>query len=205
VTSSAAPLIAALAELDPAGAAWVAEQLEVGADPLRLRLAFARAGRQLGDPRHVDLGRAALVVNAFEHADDPALVEQLYRSGEIGEQHSVLRMLVQLPGPERFTSLAIEACRTNARPVFAAIACDNPFAAAHFPEPAFNQLVLKTLFLGLPAAAIVGLAERASVELRRMVEGYASERRAAGRSVPSDVELILAVCPPAVRDSGDPS
>lgn len=205
MTSSAAPLIAKLAEFDTTGAAWVSEQLEACADPLRLRVAFARAARALGDPRSVDLGRAALVASAFERTEDPALVEQLYRSGELGEQRSVLRMLGQLPQPERFTSLAIEACRTNARSVFAAIACDNSFAATHFPEPAFNQLVLKTLFLGLPVATIVGLADRASPELRRMVEGYASERRAAGRSVSSDVDLILAACPPAARAPGDPS
>ncbi len=194
--------LAELAELDPVGAAWVVEQLEACVDPMRLRIAFARAARKLGDPLLVDLGRAVLVSSAFERAGDPewglGLVEQLYRSGELGEQRSVLRMLARLPGPERFTSLAIEACRTNARPVFAAIASNNPFAATYFPEPAFNQLVLKTLVLGLPAAAIVGLGDRANAELRRMVEGHASERRAAGRSVASDVELVLAACPAGV-------
>lgn len=195
VTSFAAPLTAALAELDPVGAAWVGEQVEVCADPLRLRVAFARAARKLSEPGALDLGRTALVVGALERADEPALVEQLYRAGELGEQCSVLRMLARLPGPERFTGLAIEACRTNVRSVFEAIACANPFAAAHFPQPAFNQLVLKTLFLGLPAGAIVGLADRSSAELRRMVEGFASERRAAGRDISSDVDLVLATCP----------
>lgn len=197
MTASARPLVVELAEIDPTGAQWVGEQLGDCADPTRMRVAFARAARKLAGPRALELGRTALVLAALDAADDPALVEGLLRTGELGEQQSVMRMLPRLPGPERFVSLAIEACRTNARSVLAAIANDNPFPAAHLPDPAFNQMVLKVLFVGLPAAAIVGLARRATPELRRMVEGYASERRAAGRSVPSDVDVVLAACPAA--------
>lgn len=201
MTSTAQSLLAELATLDPTGAAWLGEQLDACADPQRLRVAFARAARRLGPPRALALGRTALVLAALAHTDDAALVEQLYRTGELGEQQSVLRMLSQLPGPQRFTSLAIEACRSNAQPVLAAITLDNPFPAAWLPDPAFAQLVLKAVFVGLPVAGIVGLPARASAALRDMAEGYASERRAAGRSVPSDIDVILALCPPA----GDPS
>lgn len=196
MSATAQPLLAELAELDPAGAAWIGEQLRSSDDPRHLRVAFARAARKLAQPRPLELGRLALVLAALEHADDPTLVERLYRTGELGEQQSVLRMLPRLPGPQRFTMLAIEACRSNARPVFAAIASDNPFPAAWFPDPAFGQLVLKALFVGLPVASIVGLPARATAALRDMVQGYASERRAAGRPVPDDVDVIAALCPP---------
>ena len=46
----------------------------------------------------------------------------------------------------------------NVLDVFAAIACDNPYPAALFPEPHFNQLVLKALFLALPLARVARLA-----------------------------------------------
>jgi hypothetical protein len=36
-----------------------------------------------------------------------------------------------------------------------------------------------------------GLAERTTPELVRMVEAYASERRAAGRPVPDDAKLVI--------------
>jgi hypothetical protein len=75
--------------------------------------------------------------------------------------------------------------------VFRAIACDNPYPAAHFPEASFNQMVLKAVFVGAPVSRIVGLSRRATPELRRMAEDYASERRAAGRAVPEDVTLVL--------------
>jgi hypothetical protein len=211
VTVDPADLLAALVAVDPDGARWIAEQRAAAADPTSVRIAFARAARRLGDrpiepdgglPAHmrgghwrvVDLGRAVLVVAVVGADDGAALVERLYRTGELGEQESLLRMLALLPAPARFTAIAAEACRTNARSVFAAIATHNPFPAAHFPEPAFNQMVLKAIFVGVPVAEVVGLTERANAELRRMALGYASERRAAGRGVPDDVARVVALC-----------
>jgi hypothetical protein len=52
---------------------------------------------------------------------------------------------------------------------------------------------LKALFIETRTARIDGLARRAGSELVRMVEGYASERRAAGRTVPEDIEAIRAL------------
>ncbi len=119
------------------------------------------------------------------------MVERLYVTGELREQQAVLRALPHLPAPERFLGVAVEAVRHNATSVIGAIACDNAYPAAHFPEAAFNQMVLKSLFVGLPLARIVGLPARTGAELRRMVQGYVSERRAAGRSIPDDAALIL--------------
>lgn len=65
-----------------------------------------------------------------------------------------------------------------------------PHPSRHFPDLNFNQMVLKAVFTGVPVSRIVGLAARASSDLARMAEAYASERRAAGRPVPSDVGHI---------------
>ena len=96
-----------------------------------------------------------------------------------------------MPEPSRFVETGLAACRTNARRVFEAIACDNAFPAAHFDELGFRQLVLKAVFMEVPVARIEGLAARITPELRRMAADYASERRAAGRKVPDDLALIL--------------
>jgi hypothetical protein len=48
-------------------------------------------------------------------------------------------------------------------------------------------MVLKTLFLGVALERILGLDRRKTAELARMAEDYASERKAAGRSVPADI------------------
>jgi hypothetical protein len=74
--------------------------------------------------------------------------------------------------------------------VFEAIACENAYPARHFPDQNFNKLVLKAFFTGVGVARIVGLGGRRTAELRRMAEDYASERRAAGRSVPPDLGLV---------------
>ncbi|MEY4514867.1 MAG: hypothetical protein RLZZ450_6989 [Pseudomonadota bacterium] len=196
----------------PANAAsWLATTLadnDVLVSRTRLRLAFTQLPRKLGpvadsqaagEPAPctvLDLARLALVLAAFERtppSEHAATLDELYRTGEQREQQSILRTLIRYPEPARFTTLAVEACRTNSVLVFSAIANDNPFPAHHFPELSFNQLVLKAIFLGVPVARIQGLASRVNSELRRMLQDYASERRAAGRVLPEDVSAVLAL------------
>lgn len=174
----------------------------------RVRVAFAQAARKLGPQGSeqvpvggtsrtlLDAARTRLLLAALTRlppAEQVALVEELHRTGAQSEQCSVLRALPLLPEPERFATLAISACRTNSLEVFRAIASDNEYPARHFPPLHFQQLVLKAIFLGVPVADIVGLRERVSPELRRMVSEYASERRAAGRPVPADVDYVLSL------------
>lgn len=157
-------------------------------DRAAFHTAFSSAGRRLGGGAAA--GRIELLVEAAraigEGDDLVELIDECWRTGDNDERIAVLRALSRLPGPERFVPLAVSACRTNVVPVFAAIACDNPFPAAHFPEPAFNQMALKAVFLGVAIDGIAGLPDRITPELVRMAAAYASERRAAGRPVPED-------------------
>jgi hypothetical protein len=135
------------------------------------------------------LARIALVAAAGTSFDSRAATE-LFRVGDNDERIALLRSLPLLPDGARFLALAIDACRINVVSIFEAIACDNPYPAAHYPDLNFNQLALKAVFLGLPLARILGLADRRTAELARMADDYASERRAAGRAVPADLALI---------------
>lgn len=140
-----------------------------------------------------DYTRAALIALALEQvppAEQPAFVLQLFEAGESGEQVSLLRTLSLLPGPERFVEVGLQACRANALDVFTAIVAENPFLAAYFPALNFNQAVMKAIFQGVSVRRIEGLEARITAELQRMAAGYASERRAAGRPVPADVDYI---------------
>lgn len=166
-----APSAEALARLRAGGVTWSVESWEL--DDLTRAALLLRAA-------------AALSPGAFE-----ALVEETYRHGDSRERQAVLRTLALLPAPERFLPLAIEACRTSIQPLFEAIACENPYPAAHFPEPNFNQMVLKALFTGVALRRIRGLGDRITPELARMAADYASERRAAGRSVPADIGWLV--------------
>jgi hypothetical protein len=140
------------------------------------------------------LSRAALLLHAaaaLAPGELEALVEECFLGGDTRERQAVLRTLALLPDPRRFVPLAVEACRTSVQPVFEAIACENPYPGLHFPESSFNQMVLKAVFIEVAVGRILGLEARVTPELRRMAADYASERRAAGRSVPADVVLLL--------------
>lgn len=114
-----------------------------------------------------------------------------YENGDAREQQSWLRAISLLPHAERFVAFGIDACRSHIQPTFEAIACDNPYPSMYFPDLNFNQLVLKALFIGAPLARVVGLRRRLNPDLSRMARDYASERRAAGRTVPADLPLAL--------------
>jgi hypothetical protein len=162
-----APTEAEMARLDGAGVSWPIGSW--GAD---------------------ELGRVALLVAAAAHwpeAELPALVEECYRQGDGAERQAVLRALPLLPRPERFLETAVDACRSHIQPLFEAIACENPYPGRYFPELNFNQMVLKALFTGVALERVIGYDSRVTPELSRMAAGYASERRAAGRSVPPDI------------------
>ncbi len=177
----------------------------------KVRVAYARAGRLAaaakvaaerlpqGVPEPLEgwqaeqIARMAVLLAAVERispAEQVALVETLFRTGGEQEQKAVLRSLAYLPEPGRFADLAAEATRTNVTTVLAALACENPFPAAHLPELNFNQMVLKSIFLGIDTSRVVGLETRVTPELVRMLQDYGAERRAAGRVVPADVDRI---------------
>lgn len=154
------------------------------------RLAGAGVSWPIGTWGADELGRVALLVAAaarWPEAELEALVEECYRQGDGAERQAVLRALPLLPGPERFLEIAVDACRSHIQPLFEAIACENPFPARHFPELNFNQMILKALFTGVALARVIGCDGRVTPELSRMAADYASERRAAGRSVPPDI------------------
>ena len=154
------------------------------------RLAGAGVSWPVGTWGADELGRVALLVAAASHwpeAELEALVEECYHRGDGAERQAVLRALPLLPAPERFLEIAVDACRSHIQPLFEAIACENPYPALYFPELNFNQMVLKALFTGVALARILGVEDRVTPELSRMAADYASERRAAGRSVPPDI------------------
>ncbi len=187
------------------GPAFAAAGRKLGTQPIdeAAAAAITAAGLRWPVTGADECGRAALVLRFAPQVSerDRAPVARgserteydvvaLLRRGEVRERQAVLRVLAALPEPARYVDAAIDcAHRSNIESVFAALACDNDFVRL-LPEVAFNQLVLKAVFVGAPVARIAGLAERTTPELVRMAQAYASERRAAGRPVPADIELI---------------
>ncbi|MHC4925650.1 MAG: EboA domain-containing protein, partial [Planctomycetota bacterium] len=67
----------------------------------------------------------------------------------------------------------------------------NPVPSEVLDEAAWNQMVLKALFVEVPLAPITGLDERYNDDLAQMLTDFAAERSAAGRPVPGDLTALV--------------
>lgn len=184
---------------------WTARAAEdVRTDATRAARLFAAAGREVGReplsahpfaPTADDAARAAIVAALADGGADPAVVTALYRRGDDAERRGVLRGFnaIEAPTPpwrDAGLELVHDALRANdTRLVAAAL---GPFAAAHLDDHAWRHGVLKCVFLGIPLSVVAELEARADDELAAMSARFAEERRAAGRTVPDDLTLLLA-------------
>ncbi|MCP3868256.1 MAG: hypothetical protein GY703_09225 [Gammaproteobacteria bacterium] len=140
-----------------------------------------------------DIARVLLLLESCERYPEQSreCAEALFRQGDEQERGAVMRGLMFLPAHETLKHLALEAGRCNSLTLFSAIALDNPYPEAVYSDHEFNQLVLKSLFTGLPIERIQGLIRRSNRKLSKMCEDYADERLAAQRSVPVDIWLAM--------------
>lgn len=119
------------------------------------------------------------------------IIETLFDTAELNELVALYSALPLLPYPEVWLPRATDAVRSNMGSVFDAIAIGNPYPYQHFPELAWNQLVLKTIFNGKPIELIYGLKERRNQNLSLSVIDFAKERWAASREIPSYVWSLV--------------
>ncbi|KAA5830627.1 sugar phosphate isomerase/epimerase [Saccharopolyspora hirsuta] len=211
--SHAAPAVAdrsmsALRAAAVAAHPWVrAAEERIGADPTAIRSLFPAAGRHVGrgplrpevDPSGLVHGTTddhartrLLAVLAEARPDDLAAeVVDLHDFGDGAERRGVLRGLSALPGIAGATRQLLESALRSNDPRLVVAALSGP-AAAELDQHSWRHGVLKCLFLGVPLEAVADLERRSDAELARMVADYATERRAAGRSVPADVHRFPA-------------
>lgn len=200
----------AVVRVNDKGGAWLVVQLSQNT-ATALATAFSWATRKVGtQPLSLEVNalttphggwdaatvaRIALLLRfVHTHAaeEQHRLVTDLFYRGDNEERRAILRCLPLLPTPDAYLLVATDSVRSHVEPVFEAIACENPYPARYFDEPAFNQMVMKAYFNGVSAARISGLQSRRNAELSRMASDFAAERNAAGRPVPSDLSLVIA-------------
>jgi hypothetical protein len=201
------------------GRAWLEDKLKAlsgSAATNPLSSAFAQAARRVGrEPLQLAPGeemsgpldpvplsgfsadiaaRVALILRLAEVSPNAVEVclEALYRTGDSSEKLAIVRGLALLPEQPRFVWIALDAGRTNDTELFQGVACDNPFAARHYPELEFNKLVMKAAFVRASIDRIVGLARRANPELARMAMEHVDEQESAGRSFVPEIWLAIA-------------
>jgi hypothetical protein len=165
-------------------------------------LGQATAARPGWDPREWSLDQAARIYLMLAAGSDGATfsrrLDQLCATADVGELVAFYRGLPLYPDQPRHVLRAAEGVRTNMKAVFQAVAHRNPYPSEQLAEPAWNQMVLKALFIGTLLDPIVGLDRRANPALARMLCDYAHERWAAGR--PISPELWRCVGPHARGD-----
>jgi hypothetical protein len=195
--------------LAPAGLAWLDEKsaaIAAGAPEKTVFASFSSCVRYSGkaplalearelksareavpgwDPSDWTCDQAARILLLLSLPPGPAsarTMDQLWQTADVSEAVALQKAVAVLAYPEGQLPRAREALRSNIQEVFAAITLRNPYPAAHFDNLGWNQMVVKTFFVELPLAQVVGLDSRVNAPLSRMLSDLAEERWAAGRS-----------------------
>jgi hypothetical protein len=166
--------------------------------PERGALETARAGFDATGLSIDQLGRIGFVLAAWDGSDEEfaRLFDDICRTAEINELVAYYRGLPLYPGPERLLTRAREGLRSGMKPVFEAVAHRSPYPFEMLDEHAWNQMVLKALFVDSQLAPIQGIDERGNRDLAETLIDYARERWAARRTV--SAELWRCVTPFAI-------
>ena len=126
-----------------------------------------------------------LTITSFPH-DSPEgylkILDQIFSTAEVNELVALYSALPLLPYPEKLQARAAEGVRTNMSVVFDSVVLNNPYPCDYLDESAWNQMVLKALFMERPLYKIYGLENRSNDQLSKMISNYAHERWAAGRT-----------------------
>ncbi|CAL9654299.1 EboA domain-containing protein [Streptomyces sp. enrichment culture] len=184
--------------------AWLHDaERRVAQDPAAVAALFPAAGRKCGRDELTDPGpelagwtvddaaRVLLLTALPLHG--AALAEQvtaLYWNGAAAERRAVLRALAHLDIGSAAVDLLHDALRTNDPRLIAAAVGPG---ARHLDDGMWRQAVLKCVFMDIPLTAVADLDRRADGELARMLADLDDERRAAGRSLPDDATVLLAL------------
>ena len=149
-------------------------------------------GWDLSDWTRDQATRAALLLGLSGGSKTVEMILSLYQTADLGEHLALARSLFLMPDAKALIHIAREAIRSNTGDLFAAISQRNPYPAEHCDEIAWNQMVVKCLFVDLPLHSIYGFDQRLNAELSRIVMALAKERRSAGRALSSEAWLCVA-------------
>jgi len=163
---------------------------KLGKSPLALdagELAVAAAARAGWDPATWTVDQAARIRLLLAARSEGDLfvrrLDQLCATADVDELVAFYRGLPLYPDAPLHRARAAEGVRSNMKVVFEAVVHHNPYPAEQLAQDAWNQMVLKALFVGSTLNLIVGLDRRSNATLARMLGDYAHERWAAGRTV----------------------
>ncbi len=122
-----------------------------------------------------------IALHSLMQPDQGVLLKQYYRGADSSEKIAWLKGLFYIDEQGVALNTAISASRCNSLDEFTALALNNDYVVQHFPELNFNQLVLKSLFMGLDISCINMLSSRLNAKLSNMCVSFAIEQALANR------------------------
>jgi len=131
------------------------------------------------------LARVILLTVLAEQEKDTFLdnLKALLGTADLREQVAIFSAFPLFPHPEALVESATDGLRSNIIDIFDSISLNNPFAAANFTDEAWNQMVLKAIFITRPLYRIVDHGDRTNLALAEAISDLAHERWAAGRMI----------------------
>jgi hypothetical protein len=123
--------------------------------------------------------------------EQPQQIKAAFKFGDECEQIAIIKGLSRIDGQGLLNDLAIATGRTNSLNLFSAIALNNDYAMQYYEQRAYQQLVLKALFMDLDIAKIVGLKQRHCPELSTLAMDLVKERLASDRQPPGSIWLAI--------------
>jgi sugar phosphate isomerase/epimerase len=193
----------------PAPHPWVGEAAAtVAADWSKAPRLFAEAGRRVGREPVVpgddatfavtadDEARVAIMRALYDAGAPPDAVVALYTRGDDAERRGALRGWNALAEEDldeawRTAGIGVVTDALRANDTRLTSTAMGAFALHHLDDHTWRHGVLKLVFQSVPLRHVDGLSQRADDELAAMATRFAEERRAAGRSVPDDLVLLL--------------
>ena len=176
------------------------DKLNLSSEELRTALAL-KTGWNPTNWTLEQAGRTILLLSfpAENTVNYLAALDKIIQAADVGEAIAFYQSLALLPYPEKFQLRAAEGVRSNMTSVFNAVALNNTYPAQYLDELAWNQMVLKALFVGSSLRFIYGLERRNNQQLSQMLVDYACERLSANRTVSSELwELVVPFQPDTV-------
>lgn len=127
----------------------------------------------------------------LETQNNEGKIIKLLSSADRKEQVLIYKSFQFLTNADEFRLTVIDGIRTNMIDVFDAIALEDVYPFKYFGEDSWNQMVLKAIFMERPLYKIVGLDERSNSKLAGILQDFAHERWAAGRSVTPELWRLM--------------
>ena len=161
---------------------WSSEEMDI------LEVVYPGFGKSTWNKQ--ELVRVVLMI-ALDTSENKRILNSFYESAEMQELVAFFKGLYLLENAEEFTLSVEEGIRTNMVNVFDSFTAGNPFANTYLEEWAWNQLVLKALFLDRPLFTIHDIDKRKNQSLADMLQDYVNERWSASREVSPEIWRMI--------------